>query len=436
MWGGRWSSRSRRRCARNDCGVRHSTSLFRDHRPRHPVAQPRFAAQHQKHFDREHREKRVSHRRPPPAAALAARRDQAQAEEALAEGAAAVAVAKEHGEHEHAQGGEPDQGDGLHRAAEPGHRIADDGRGQNEQNRDRQRVDEEGGDAQERRLGAGVGAHLKPWNRDAVRTTARFRMNSRGRKIYSLLALALAGCVVRGERHVAEVHKSWPSAAIKRIEVREVDGAINVHGGATDKVLLDARIRSFGKEKPEEFRADIDGDTLVIGRRDRHRVHIGFFDWADTRIDYDLTVPSNVELKLTTVNGKIMTRGVAGETAANTVNGSLDLETDGTKEVTAKSVNGRIVRTFTKDFQGATFKTVNGRVIAVLPSSASFYGDFTQVNGGKYERKITTVNGDIKVENLGGIPVPAAPAAPPAPNAIPTPPAGPVPVAPPDRKSR
>src|SRR4029079_3496482 len=177
-------------------------------------------------------------------------------------------------------------------------------------------------------------------------------MNSRGRKIYSLLALALVAGVFRGERHVTQVQKSWPSAEIKRIEVREVEGTINVHGGATDKVLLDARIRSFGKEKPEEFQSSLDGDTLVIGRRERHRVHIGFFDWTDTRIDYDLTVPSNVELKLTTVNGKIMTRGVAGETAANTVNGSLDLETDGTKEVTAKSVNGRIICTFTRDFQG------------------------------------------------------------------------------------
>ena len=279
-------------------------------------------------------------------------------------------------------------------------------------------------------------------------------MNSRGLKIYSLMALLLAGCVVRGERHVTHVEKSWPAATIKRIEVREVDGTINVHGGAADRVLLDARIRSYGRQKTEEFRSDLEGDTLVIGRRERHRIRIGFFHWNESRIDYDLAVPPGVELKLTTVNGRITTRGVAGETAATTVNGSLDLETDGTKEVTAKSVNGRIVCRFKKDFQGATFKTVNGRVIAVLPPSASFYGDFTQVNGdfeaafpldihshpgsrrvsgevngGKYELKITTVNGDIKVENLGGVPVPPAPPAMPAPQAVPpvTPPPPPAP---------
>ena len=281
-------------------------------------------------------------------------------------------------------------------------------------------------------------------------------MNSRGRKIYSLLALAMAGCYMGGERHVTTVAKSWPAGQIKRIEVREVDGTINVHGTATDKVLLNARIRTYGKAKDETLHAELDGDTLLIGRRE-HRVHISFFGWNEPRIDYDISVPPDVELKLTTVNGEIATRNIAGETAATTVNGSLDLECDGTKEMIAKSVNGRIACRFKKDFQGATFKTVNGRVVAMLPPSASFYGDFSQVNGdfeaafpldihshpgnrrvsgevngGKYELKISTVNGDIKVENLGPLPVPPVPPVAPAPlGTNPIPPQMPAPVPPP-----
>jgi hypothetical protein len=278
-------------------------------------------------------------------------------------------------------------------------------------------------------------------------------MNSRGRKIYSLLALALAGCYVGGERQVTQVDKSWPAAQIKRIEVREIDGTINVHAGPPDTVVLNARISTYGKSKEQDFHADLEGDTLMIGRRE-HRVHVSWFHWNEPRIDYDVTVPANLELKLSTVNGHIETRGIAGETAATTVNGSLDLECDGTKEMIAKSVNGRIACTFKKDFQGATLKTVNGRVVAVLPASASFYGDFTQVNGdfeaafpldihshpgsrrvsgevngGKYELKITTVNGDIKVENAAPQAPPVPPAAPaiPAPSAVPAPPAPPSP---------
>jgi hypothetical protein len=283
-------------------------------------------------------------------------------------------------------------------------------------------------------------------------------MNSRGRKIYSLLALTLAGCYIGGERKVTNVARTWPATQIKRIEVREIDGTINVHAGAPENVLLNAQISTYGgKNKDEQqLHADLEGDTLVIGRRER-RVHIGFFHWKEPRIDYDLSVPPGVDLKLSTVNGRIATRGIAGETAATTVNGSLDLECDGTKELTAKSVNGRIACTFKKDFQGATLKTVNGRVVAALPPSASFYGDFTQVNGdfeaafpldihshpgsrrvsgevngGKYELKISTVNGDIKVENLGPLPVPPVPPAAPAPlGTNPIPPQMPAPVPPP-----
>ena len=108
-----------------------------------------------------------------------------------------------------------------------------------------------------------------------------------------------------------------------------------------------------------------------------------------------------------------------------------------------RSVNGRISAHFMKDFHGASFKTVNGRVVAVLPPNASFTGDFTQVNGdveaafplsihshpgsrrvsgevngGRYSLHITTVNGDIKVENGGPVVPPTPP--PPAPPASPS----------------
>jgi acylphosphatase len=286
-------------------------------------------------------------------------------------------------------------------------------------------------------------------------------MNSLGRNIYSLAALAaLTACMPRGEHYTAHIQRSWPAGEIRRVEIREIDGAINVHAAATDKVQLDARVRAWGrKPQPNQdnqgyFRTDLEGDTLVIGRREsHHNVHISFFGSEEPHVDYDVIVPPNVELKLNTVNGHIATRGIAGETQAVTVNGWVDLETDGTAEVTAKSVNGRIQATFLKDFQGATFKTVNGRVTTMLPPSASFYGDFTQmngdfeaafpldihshpgsrrvsgeVNGGKHELKITTVNGDIKVEQ---VPVPPVPPVPPALPNVPPQPNAPVPPPPP-----
>jgi DUF4097 and DUF4098 domain-containing protein YvlB len=118
-------------------------------------------------------------------------------------------------------------------------------------------------------------------------------------------------------------------------------------------------------------------------------------------------------------------------------------------------VNGGVKAKFLTTFQGANLKTVNGRVQAILPPTASFACDLSQVNGdfeatfplnihshpgnrrvsgevngGKYELRIVTVNGDIRVDNgSGSIPplpaLPAPPAAPAAPSAKPAPPAPP-----------
>jgi DUF4097 and DUF4098 domain-containing protein YvlB len=256
-------------------------------------------------------------------------------------------------------------------------------------------------------------------------------MNSRNTTLYSLVALLLAtGCFVRGERRAVRLDRTWPAATIHHLEVQEIDGTINVTAGAADQIRLTATVHARGKapnpqqENQGYFRTELDGDTLVIRRdRDRFRFHFPIFSIHDVRIDYDLQVPQSVAMELRTVNGRIATRGVDGATSATTVNGEVDIETPGSSEVTAHTVNGRVACTFVSDFHGAVLRTVNGRVTAVLPSSASFSGDFSQVNGdveaafplnihshpgnrrvsgevngGRYALRITTVNGDIKVD--------------------------------------
>jgi hypothetical protein len=275
-------------------------------------------------------------------------------------------------------------------------------------------------------------------------------MNRRNQLIYSLLALLLAGgCKILGERKIVRISKQWPAAGVQRVEVNEVDGTINIEAADTNQITMEAVVRTRVPGKPNEenqgfFKTALDGDTLTIGRKSEHRwgIHFGL-SGDEYFVTYNLRVPSTVALELQTINGKIDTRGVDGETRATTVNGVVDITTSGTNEVEAKAVNGIIRAHFLTDFHGASFKTVNGRVIATLPPTASFTGDFTQVNGdveaafplnihshpgsrrvsgevngGRYSLHIVTVNGDIKVENGGP---PPAPPAPPAPAAPPTP---------------
>ena len=274
-------------------------------------------------------------------------------------------------------------------------------------------------------------------------------MNSRKRVIYSLLALLLAGgCKFLGERKIVQISRQWPAAGVRHIEVSEIDGTINIEAADTNEITMQATVRTRVPGKPNQenqgfFRTELDGDTLTIGRKGEHRwgIHWGL-SGDEYYVTYNLRVPASVSLELTTVNGKISSRGTDGEMHATTVNGVVEIETSGTNEVEAKAVNGIIRAHFLKDFHGASFKTVNGRVVAVLPPSASFTSDFTQVNGdveaafplnihshpgsrrvsgevngGRYSLHIVTVNGDIKVENGGPPPVPPPPpAAPPSPS--------------------
>jgi len=281
-------------------------------------------------------------------------------------------------------------------------------------------------------------------------------MNSRNRYLYLLPAMLLMACVA-GERREVTINRTWPADGIHRLNVNEVNGSVNVEAGTTNEITLVAHVRAYEKPQPTQenqgyFKSEVNGDTLQIGRKRRHKVHfIGFNFGDEVTVDYSLRVPPQLELELRTVNGRIATHGIDGATAAKSVNGEINLENAGIAEVEAGTVNGRVMAKFVRDFQGAKLKTVNGRVVAVLPASASFACDLSQVNGdfeatfplsihshpgsrrvsgdvngGRHSLRISTVNGDIRLENG----VPPVPPVPPAPTAIPAPPAPPASPAP------
>lgn len=261
--------------------------------------------------------------------------------------------------------------------------------------------------------------------------------------------LLLMGCAA-GERRQAVIQRQWPASAIHTVEVDGVDGSLSVEAGAADRVTLVARIRTVGVEPhPRQdnqgfFDTEVSGDTLHIRQRGG-RVHVGFpfLFRPKMEIDYELRVPPAVALDLKMINGRIASRGVDGATAVTTVNGRIEVETGGSNKLNARTVNGSVHAKFLNDFRGARLKTVNGRVEALLPSSASFTcdlsqvnGDFEasfplsihshpgsrrvsgQVNGGRFELQITTVNGDVEVQHVVPAVPPVAPK-PPAPPALP-----------------
>lgn len=259
-------------------------------------------------------------------------------------------------------------------------------------------------------------------------------MNNRLRSVYLLAFVLLAACgreSALGPTRTATVTRSWPAADLREIRLVEVSGSVRVEAAETKEIALEAQVRGRIKPRPELenqglFRTEIEGDTLRISRfKTKKRIHFLFWDRDNVEISYVLKVPTSVSLDMTTVNGRIVTRGVGGETRLSTVNGTIDAEVTGKERLTATTVNGRVRAKFTTAFQGAQFKSVNGGVEATLPNDASFTVDLAQVNGdfeaafplsihsqpgsrrvsgevngGEHRLKIVTVNGDVELLRL------------------------------------
>jgi DUF4097 and DUF4098 domain-containing protein YvlB len=244
-----------------------------------------------------------------------------------------------------------------------------------------------------------------------------------------LAALLLSGCVA-GERHAVTVNRQWPAAGIERVEVRGVNGDLRVEASNASVVTLVAKVKARGLAPSKDqnrgyFDTEVEGNTLRIVQKKRTVRGFPFKMGTKLEIDYALRIPEHLALDLTTVNGRIATRGTVGEAKLTSVNGTIDSEVLRADRFQAQTVNGRIRAKFLSDFRGARLKTVNGGVLAMLPASASFTCDLSQVNGdfeasfplsihshpgrrrvsgevngGRYELQITTVNGNVRVQHV------------------------------------
>ena len=148
----------------------------------------------------------------------------------------------------------------------------------------------------------------------------------------------------------------------------------------------------------------------------------------DVRVDFTVLVPAGVRFVGRTVNGGITATSLKADTEAYTVNGRIQLSTAGAAQ--ARTVNGSIIAALGDPFWSKTreFSTVNGAIDLSLPSSTSaelrastvnggISADFpltacgeilgkhisTRIGRGGRQLRLTTVNGSIRLHQLGRI---------------------------------
>jgi DUF4097 and DUF4098 domain-containing protein YvlB len=98
-------------------------------------------------------------------------------------------------------------------------------------------------------------------------------------------------------------------------------------------------------------------------------------------VEFVVKVPAGARLFARTVNGAVDASGLGGDVDAETVNGSVKIQTSGTAR--AQTVNGSVNATMGRaDWSSdVAFKTVNGSIRVGLPAAANTTIDAETVNG-------------------------------------------------------
>jgi hypothetical protein len=172
----------------------------------------------------------------------------------------------------------------------------------------------------------------------------------------------------------------------RSLVVNLMDGSITVHGGGSgNEVMVEGSgVNERRARRPETqgmHRIDNSGGGYEITEENNViTVHAGM-----NSSNLTVTVPSQITLKLRTVNGnKLQIDGITGDIEAENTNGSISI-TNCSGSVLASSTNGKVLVTLDRVTSGKemSFSSMNGNVDVTLPADT------------KANLKMRTDNGEI-----------------------------------------
>jgi hypothetical protein len=194
------------------------------------------------------------------------------------------------------------------------------------------------------------------------------------------------------------IQKSFSLAADhKSIEVDNVFGSIEVVGGPSDQVQLvvNKTIRAESKNALELARKEVTLDitqpegalTLYVNGPFRCQCqdncrHSRDEDGYIVKMDFELHVPRNVDIKVKTVNeGHVVVRNITGNFTARNVNGDIELDGMAGSGI-AHTVNGPVKVTFRENpHENSSFQSVNGTIELLFARGLSADFRFKTFNG-------------------------------------------------------
>ncbi len=203
--------------------------------------------------------------------------------------------------------------------------------------------------------------------------------------IRSLLAASLLTAVAVSADVEENFEQTYALSADGRIRVENVNGDIKVEAWDRNEVAV-RYVKSGGNQEEldrVEVTIDANSDSLSIDTEYKKRKS-SWHHGNNGSVDFSLMVPTNARLNnVSSVNGSLDIRGVAGGIESSTVNGRIEVR-DVSADLDLETVNGTIEAWF-KNLAGdqrVSLETVNGRIIVWLPENADVAIDAETVHGG------------------------------------------------------
>jgi hypothetical protein len=247
--------------------------------------------------------------------------------------------------------------------------------------------------------------------------------------IAGLFFLSFNGCGLLGKKYTKTESSEHRISTVnkKKIYLENVNGNINVVKSSEESVLIikavkETRVRKKDLDTPlNEIKIDIDtsGDNINVKTDFNRNTGIKFFNFGkNPRVDYDIFVPSGIDVEIENVNGDFNAKKLNNKLKISLVNGNADVERYTGNldcEITNGSFSGEIDSTGGMDISivnGSITLNLNGYINANISAetvNGKITDDNLQMNDVRKEKKSlkgklgnTETDVDIKIETVNG----------------------------------
>jgi DUF4097 and DUF4098 domain-containing protein YvlB len=216
------------------------------------------------------------------------------------------------------------------------------------------------------------------------------------KKVLFAILAGLACTIATAQEVKTHISKEFTQAK-GTVAIYNISGSVKVEGYSGDKVLIeiDQTISAKNEQALEQGKQEVKlefeqkGDTVrayVTGPSDS-RPYIRKQNNSSNRDyhfshEYVVKVPMQSSLQLSTVNGgEVSSSNVAGTLYLRNVNGSI-LVTNAKGTTDAQTVNGKVTVNYNgSPAEASTYKTVNGEIRVTYPPTFSGDLQFKTLNG-------------------------------------------------------